>query len=125
MKLSSLIETHKLEEKDWYLFVIHDELREINMENLDMETARMVSDKTHGTLTFIRKIPGGTYLSIVHKGSFKTASKKIEMICKWVEKNAYQIVGPLLALYIVPLGWVKTEDDLVIELQIEVRKSLD
>ena len=45
-------------------------------------------------------LPGGDFVSIIHKGPFNTLNLAVNALLKWIEQNGYRIIGPNREIYL-------------------------
>jgi len=61
--------------------------------------------------------------TILHQGPYSTIGEKWGEICQWVEREGYEWAGPGREVYIKCPGTVSSEQELLTEIQIPIRKA--
>ena len=60
---------------------------------------------------------------LVQKGSYQEMSESFMRLLRWMAENGYEVMGPAVNIYHNDPMMVRSEDDLVTEVQFPVRKK--
>lgn len=100
--------------------IFYDHYREFDFNNADIE-AFIPIKKIEKMSKYTRRIPGGQYATILHKGSYKGTSKSYSLLVDWIRKNGFEIIGPPIERYIIDISITKNPEEFVTELQFLVK----
>jgi len=70
-----------------------------------------------------KTVPAQEVAFLVHKGSLSGLQDSQLMLMRWIADNGYELMGPGAAIFHTDLVIARSEDDLITELQIPVRKK--
>ncbi len=60
---------------------------------------------------------------LVQKGSYQEMSDSFIRLLRWIAENGYEVMGPAINVYHNDPMMVRSEDDLVTEVQFPIRKK--
>ncbi len=121
-KIQNLIEEYNLQERTPSFCIFHDDFDQLNINSVDFEFCYNLSKKPKINYPFIKKIPAGSYLSFMHKGSFEESISSFKKIKNWCKENNYFIDGPLMRFYFMSYFYSKSTKNVLAEFQIKVKK---
>jgi len=104
-----------------FMAIFHDHYTVFDFNNADIEVCVEIKDQIKGS-GIVRILPKGSYLSVLHKGSYAKTSEKYAYMIKWCEENGYEIIGKAIEIYIIDVFLTKNPDEYITELQFPVRK---
>lgn len=103
--------------------IYYDHYSVFDYNNADIEVCVQI-DKPTQCSDFIRTIPGGQYMTALHKGPYDTHPKSYILMMEWLEENRYEINGPSLERYIIDMFYTNNPENFITELQFPVKKVL-
>jgi len=71
----------------------------------------------------VKTVPAQEVAYLVHKGSHSGVQDSFLKLMRWISQNGYELMGGGVAVFHNDLVMVKSEEDLVTELQFPVRKK--
>ncbi len=71
----------------------------------------------------VKTVPSREVAYLVHKGPYAGLQDSFFRLMRWIAENGYELMGPGLAVFHNDLVTVKSEEELVTELQFPVRKK--
>ena len=116
-ELGAMIQSKNLNISGAPIAIYHDQ--DFNPDGNDTELAFPVSEVTEDTTI----LPAGTYATTICKGSFDKLPTYYDLLCKWISKNNYQIVGAPFEQYIHEPESVSTSEDFITEIFFKVEKN--
>jgi len=122
ISLNNTLQKNAIIPNGFYYSIIHERLSKVDFNNVDWELFVEVGENTPKTYNFIREIPGCTFACTIHKGFTKYKGESHLKLKEWIKSNNYKIIGPMYTRYILPLGIVKSEEQLVVEILRPVEK---
>jgi effector-binding domain-containing protein len=60
---------------------------------------------------------------LVHAGSYQSMQDSFLRLLRWISENGYEVMGPPINIYHNDPMMVRSEDDLITEVQFPVRKK--
>ncbi len=132
IELFNLITDKNLQMIEPYFIIFHDDYKqlltlyadyeicaELEMESYpESEIKRDIED-----VSFIRKIPGGDFISARFYGTYNKSIKIYDKLNNWIEDNGYVACGPMQKLYITNFSLTKSVDKMVYEMRIPYEKK--
>jgi effector-binding domain-containing protein len=73
--------------------------------------------------TGVKTMPAQEVAYLVHKGPYSGVQDSQIQLMRWIGDNGYELMGPGIAIFHNDPIMVRSEDDLVTELQFPVRKK--
>lgn len=71
----------------------------------------------------VKTVPAQEVAYLVHKGSHSGLQDSFFKLMRWIAENGYELMGPGVAVFHNDLVTVKSEMELITELQFPVRKK--
>ena len=85
---------------------------EMNPESFEMESCVPVAGEAagEGEVTF-RVLPGGKFLSLMHRGPYETLEATYEALFAYMKENGLELAGPSRELYLTDPSQVEVPED--------------
>ncbi len=71
----------------------------------------------------LKTVPAQEVAYLVHKGSYSAMQDSQMQLMRWIGDNGYELMGPGTAVFHTDPIIVRSEEDLITELQFPVRKK--
>ncbi|MBC7253364.1 MAG: GyrI-like domain-containing protein [Actinobacteria bacterium] len=71
----------------------------------------------------VKTVPSQEVAYLVHKGPHSGVQDSFLKLMRWIAENGYELMGPGVAVFHNDMITVKSEEDLITELQFPVRKK--
>jgi MerR family transcriptional activator of bmr gene len=111
----------------YIMTVYHENIMLFDRNDSDLECCVPVSVNDElGDTSFIRLIPGQTYLTAQYCGiPNEDSCKRIYgKLLEWMYRNSYEECGPAIEQYLVDMTQMNKPEEFIVELQIPVRHVL-
>ena len=73
--------------------------------------------------TGVKTVPAQEVAFLVHKGPYSGVQDSQLKLMRWIADNGFELMGPGVAIFHNDLIITRSEEDLVTELQVPVRKK--
>ncbi len=125
IELHNIIEDNNLYIKGPFMAIFHGDYYGFDENYADIETCGPIyeDNKTNYKLPFIRKLEGGSYASVVCKGSHDESKEAYLALKKWIIAHDFEMIGPAIKIYIINIKLIKQTQYFTIELQVKIRKK--
>lgn len=91
--------------------------------DVDMEVCQPISGSLPDSERVrVTQLPGGTFASTLHRGSYDTLTDAYEALLTWATTNGYRIAGPGREVYLHQ-GQAREDPDNVVEVQFPVERE--
>ncbi len=121
-ELQNIMRRKKLFITDSFMAIFHDHYTKFDPLNADYEVCVPVKN-VKKEASCIRTIPGGYFLSLIHKGPYRNAPESYAAMLSFTEENNYTITGPAIEIYLVDIFATTDENEFLTELQLPVNKN--
>ena len=88
-----------------------------------LEPPREIVEMAESGEAGVKTVPAQEVAFLVHKGALSGVQDAQLKLMRWIGDNGYELMGPGTAVFHNDLIMVRSEDDLVTELQFPVRKK--
>lgn len=123
LELINLVHEHNLHHKGHIMSIFHDDYTAVDFMNADIELCWEVLTEKPLEYSFIREIPVGLYVSVIHKGDYNSLLTEIyPILFDWIKENGYQVTGPAVWVYHVSVQNAQSPEQYITEVQVPVIK---
>lgn len=122
-EIDELVFKHSLKIKNVWMGIYYGLEKGIfDINAVDYEVCREIEPQDSQEHPFIRTLEGGLYGSTIYKGPYHEMNPAYIELKNWLENQGYEIISPVIHVYIITLLMVKTQKDLITEIQLKVKK---
>lgn len=119
-EVQNIVEKEKLDCTGNHLIIFHESYE--NPNNTQWENAAFLASDPPEKSEYIREIPAGVYATTLHWGAHKKSLKTYDYLLNWIKKHGYEVIGPVIKVYLKSLAFTRSQDELISEIQIPIRK---
>lgn len=120
-KLNNIIEKNKLHMTGSMMAIYHDDYKNFDYNNADIEVCVKVSN-TNNDDKVIRKFGGFSGVVGYHYGGYENITDTYKMMLGWLEKHDLEFIGSAIENYIVDLITTSDTNDYITQIVLPVRK---
>ncbi len=105
-----------------YFSICHGDYSTLDTNNVDFELCAFVQSSSINNDNNLKTLPEGLYVYSIYQGGYEISKVVYNNIIKWINDNGYFITGPVIRMYIYGIEFARSIDQLIIEIQIPVKK---
>lgn len=123
-ELSNLIHENNLYHKGAIMAILHEDYRDFDHADADIEICWEVLAEKPFKSPFIREIPAGLYASVLHEGDYNTMlTETYPVLYNWIKEHNFQVTGPSIQIFHVSVQNAQSPDRFITEVQVSVIKN--
>ena len=119
-QLTNMVEKNKLSICGTMMAIYHDDYKDFNYENADVEVCVKVREN-YEDHDGVRRFGGFLGVVAYHYGSYDTMHTTYEKMLKWLEKQNLVFLGSAVENYIIDVVTTNCEEDFITEIILPVK----
>ncbi|OHD12025.1 MAG: hypothetical protein A2Y41_06175 [Spirochaetes bacterium GWB1_36_13] len=119
-EIQKLAESNSIHIQGPYLIIFHENFE--NPDNTLWEMGCLLSQKEEKYFQNIQIISSGLFVSTLYWGNHQASLTAYRQMKEWIKKNHYEEIGAPIKLYIKSLAFTHSDKNLLVEIQIPVKK---